>query len=306
MQTVTSSGLSPNVTGCFWVFASTLAFTAMMTLVKYLGEDYPAAVQCAYRQLASVTLLSPWLLARPRRTMSTPRPLLLLCVVALSTLGLVLSLYSYQVLPFAEANALSFTRMLWIVPLAMLLLRERVSAIQVCATAVGFCGVLVMLRPDQALTFDLGQIAALGAALLAALLIVFTKSLMGDHRPMTVLAWNATIGLLLSLPLAVLAWRWPSQKDFILLCAMGVLGVATQGLYYKGLTHGDAAMVSLVDYSRLVLAVGVGWALFSESPNARTLIGAAIIVAATATAGWSDMRRFHAARAVAGTASPPP
>ncbi len=60
--------------------------------------------------------------------------------------------------------------------------------------------------------------------------------------------------------------------------------------------------MSLVDYSRLILAATVGWLLFDERPSLATAAGAAIIVLATAATGWNDFRqaRSRAAAADAG------
>jgi len=285
--------------GALWVFAAALSFTAMMTLVKFLSGDYAVMVQSAYRQLASLLLFTPLLATRPRRTLASSRIPQLLVTIALSTFGLVLSFHSYETLAFSEANALSFTKMLWLVPLAMLFLNERVGAIQIAATLAGFGGVVVMLWP---ISFDhlvLGHASALGAALTAALVIASMKSLMRDHSPLTFMAWSAVAGLMMSLPPAMLFWRWPSTGDLLLLLVMGGLGVATQGLYVKGLSHGDAAAVSMVDYSRLILAGLVGWFVFDERPSLSTALGAAITVLATMITGWNDFRKTRARAAAA-------
>ena len=50
-------GLAPNVHGALWMLGSALAFTAMATLIKFLGEDYPAPLQTFYRQLAGFLIV---------------------------------------------------------------------------------------------------------------------------------------------------------------------------------------------------------------------------------------------------------
>ncbi len=44
--------LTPNLRGALWMLASAIGFTAMTTLIKFPGPDYPAALQTFYRQLA--------------------------------------------------------------------------------------------------------------------------------------------------------------------------------------------------------------------------------------------------------------
>ena len=61
---------------------------------------------------------------------------------------MILSFYAYQKMPLADANALSFTRTLWLVPLAAFVLKETVGPRRVSATLIGFLGALLMLQPQ--------------------------------------------------------------------------------------------------------------------------------------------------------------
>jgi drug/metabolite transporter (DMT)-like permease len=291
-------GVSPNVIGGAWILLSAVAFTTMITLVKYLGDGYPAAVESTYRQIASVLVLTPVVVRGGRSSLKTTRPWLMIAMVAMSTASLVLSLRSYQMLPFAKANALSFTKTLWLVPLAHLFLRERLDRVRSGVAIVGFAGVVVMLSPGRDFAFGVGEGVALAAALSAAAVIICMKFLSRDHRLSTVMAWSATVGLVFSLIPAIPVWRWPTTIDLGLLLAMGALGVAVQATYLKGLSIGEAAAITPIDYSRLLMVVVLGWLLFGEIPTAATLIGAAIVIGATLVLSWHEMRRYRAEGAV--------
>ena len=117
-----------------------------------------------------------------------------------------------------------------------------------------------------------------------------------DHSPLTLLVYASVLGLAFSIPPALFVWRWPHPFDLLLLVIMGVLGVVTQACYIKGMQIGDAAAMAPIDYTRLVFAVGAGFLLFHEVPGVRTVIGAAIVVAATLYITW---REHLAAKAVA-------
>ena len=141
------AGLSRNARGAVWMLASAVTFTVMTMLIKFLGEDYPAALQTFYRQLAGLIVLLPIILHNPRRTLRTTRPGILLFRSLAGSIGMILSFYAYQKMPLAEANALSFTRTLWLVPLAAFVLKESVGPRRVSATAIGFLGAVLMLQP---------------------------------------------------------------------------------------------------------------------------------------------------------------
>ena len=163
------AGLSPNVRGALWMTASALAFTVMSTLIKYLGAGYSPGLQTFYRQAAGFVILLPIILRHRSAVFATTRPDLMIFRAAAGTLGTMLSFYAFQNMPLADANALSFTRSLWLVPLAAFVVGERIGPLRIFAALAGFAGVLIMVRPGVGGHFALG-LPALGAALKRLLL----------------------------------------------------------------------------------------------------------------------------------------
>ena len=292
--------LDHNVEGALWMVASAVGFTAMTTLIKYLGDDYPAALQTFYRQLAGFIVLLPIILKRRGAAFATTRPGILIFRSAAGTLGMILSFYAFQKMPLADANALSFTRTLWLVPLAALVVRETVGPLRIGAAVIGFIGVLIMLRPGVGGDFAIGWPAAamLASSFLFALTITGMKVMTRDHSPTVLLVWSATLGLVMGIPGAIFTWRWPEPVDLALLAAMGVLGTITQGCYIKGMAIGDAAAMAPIDYIRLVFTVLVGVTLFHEIPTIWTIAGAGVVVASTLLITWREAALNRAARKV--------
>jgi drug/metabolite transporter (DMT)-like permease len=273
--------LSANARGTLWMLASAFIFTIMVTLVKYLGDEYSPALQTFYRQAAGLLVLAPIILRDPKAAYKTTRPGLLLFRAGCLTAGAIMAFYAYQEMPLAEANALSFTRTLWMVPLAAFALREAVGPWRLGATLVGFLGVLVMLRPSPESVMSLPALAALFSGLLFALGITGMKFMTRDHSLTALTVWGATLGLALATPLALLEWRWPTPIDLALLAGMGAFGLVAQVCYIRGMTLGDAGAMASIDYTRLVFAAIIGFALFQEIPDFWAMAGAAIVIAAT-------------------------
>lgn len=290
--------LPRNARGALWMVASAITFTVMTMLIKFLGADYPAALQTFYRQLAGVLVLMPVILPNPREVFRTTRPGILLFRSAAGTVGMILAFYAYQKLPLADANALSFTRTLWLVPLAAFVLKESVGPRRVSATVVGFLGALLMLQPQAHGDMGWPAAAALAASLLFAFTVTGMKVMTRDHSTLTLMAWSAVLGFILAIPPALFVWRWPGTRDLMLLGAMGVLGTITQACYINGMSEGDAAAMAPIDYTRLVFAVILGYALFGDIPNTMTMLGAGIVMASTIYITLREARL--------GTAQPPP
>lgn len=296
--------LDRNLHGALWMVASAVGFTAMTTLIKYLGDDYPASLQTFYRQLAGFVILLPFIIKRRGAAFATTRPGILIFRSAAGTLGMILSFYAFQKMPLADANALSFTRTLWLVPLAAVVLHETVGPLRIGAAIVGFIGVLIMLLPGMNGQFAIGwpALAMLASSFLFALTITGMKVMTRDHSPMVLLVWSAALGLVMGIPGAFFTWRWPEPFDLLLLILMGVLGTVTQGCYIKGMSIGDAAAMAPIDYIRLVFTVIVGLTLFGEVPGVWTVAGAAIVVVSTLFITWREMQASKAAAAAATSA----
>ena len=278
------SRLAPNTQGAIWVLMSGITFVAMTTLVKHLSGDYPAHVQNFYRQTGSLLVALPLMLSRPKEVLFVPRttmPALFLRAL-LATVGMILLLYTYEAMPMAEANALSFTRPLWVVLLAALLLRETIGLSRIAAVLMGFVGVVVIMRPWGAgVAIGWPHCAALISALCLAGTITGVKSLTRNLSAGSILVWSSIIGELLALPFALADWRWPSVTDLIPLFLIGLLSAANQVLFIKGMAVGEAAVLAPIDYARLVLSVIAGLLVFGEWPDVYTWLGAGVIVVST-------------------------
>lgn len=288
--------LSPNARGAVWMLLSAVSFTIATTLIKFLGTGYHAALQTFYRQAAGLLFVIPLIARDPRGAFRTTRPGILIFRAIGGTISTILAFYAYTVMPLADANALSFTRTLWMVPLAAFVLGEQVGVRRISATVVGFIGVLFMLQPSA----DSGLGWPTAAALLSALLLSFTvtgmKVLTRDHSTTTLMVWSAALGFVLSIPGALLTWKWPNGTDLCLFGAMGVLSLGSQACYIRALTEGEAIVMSPLDYTRLIFALIIGFFVFNETPNPLMMVGAAIVIASTLYITIREQRLAHSAK----------
>lgn len=262
------------------MLASGVTYSVAMALVKLLGGDYASAVQNFFRQGVGLIALLPFILRNPRGAFTLRRPALMVVRCAASSLSIILAYNSFHHLGLAEANALSFTRALFLVPLATIVLGERIDRHRVLAVLIGFAGVVVILAPgsDQSLVgWPAGQ--GLLAALLLSWSIISIKSMTRDHSYLALLTWSALLGTLFTAPFAAMNWTTPGPEDAILLALMGALGVVTQACYIRGMALGEAGVMAPLDYVRILFTITLGYFLFGELPGANTYAGSAIIIA---------------------------
>ena len=185
---------------------------------------------------------------------------------------------SLHYLPLAEATAINFTGPLFIVALSGPLLGERVDLGRWLAVSAGMAGALIVVRPGAAV-FHWASVLPLVGAFFFALLNIVTRLLRAADSTLTTLLHTFGIGsVLISLALPFV-WVAPTPAECVVFAAAGVLGFAAHFSIVRSLELADASRVAPLNYVRLVWAIGIGFVVFGDLPEAATVAGGAIIVA---------------------------
>jgi drug/metabolite transporter (DMT)-like permease len=213
----------------------------------------------------------------PVRTQQLPIQLLQGMV---GTAALMAHFYAWTKLPLATVTALIFTQALFTLLLAVLLVRAWVRWQRWVATALGFLGVLIMVRPGFS-HVEPAALFALFAGFAIALQVVLVARLPQGEKELTMLFYLGVVGTLITIGPGLMVWRSPTQLQVMLLISNGVLGVAAQACIFRAFRVGDAAYVAPFDYSKLIVAGLLGFFVFGEIPNIWTLTGAALVVLST-------------------------
>lgn len=178
----------------------------------------------------------------------------------------------------------NLTAILQVVPLAVTLasaviLREAVGWRRSLAIAVGFCGVLLIVRPG-AEGFNIWSIYALIAMIGVTIRDLVTRKLSPTVPSMTVTLVTAA-SVMTSAGLASLGTPWVAISaqswGLIVASAFCILG----GYFFsiQVMRSGDVSFTAPFRYSGLVWALILGWFVFGEWPHVLTLVGASIVVA---------------------------
>ena len=277
---------------------ATLTMTVKYTVAS--GVAFPEAL--FWRQIITVPILLGWLAvceARPggcgpsaaRRTSAARCSAQLACAF---TFG------APVLLPLAEATTLGFTTPIFAVIFSAALLKERVGPVRWLAVLLGFCGVLVIARPDGHLP-PFGAFVGLGAGFMVALISIQVRDLTRTDEPLSIVFWFAAFSapvLALSLPFVA---RAHTGEQWALIGALGVLGCAGQLLLTASLRFGQVASVIVMDYSALGWASLYGWAIWDEVPAHATWLGAPLILAAGLIIVWREQWLGKQRLAVPGT-----
>jgi len=262
------------------LLAAGLFFSAMTALIKLLGENLHVAQILFVRQCVMTAIVLPMIVRGFPGVLATERPGLQLVRIGLALAAMFLGFTAVVHLPLAEATAIGFAKSFFVTLFAVWMLSETVGWRRWSALAIGFAGVVIMIRPGAA-GFGIYGLMAIGGAASAGLVMVIIRILSRTERPTTILTWQAVgVGLATAVPAAIY-WRWPTPVEWALLLAMGAVSYVAQMLNIMAFKWGEASVIAPFDYIRLLYATLFGFALFSVLPDANTWIGAAVIVAAS-------------------------
>jgi S-adenosylmethionine uptake transporter len=267
----------------FLLAAGGIALLTMMdAFIKALAPRYPL-LQLVGLRFAAGAIAAGLVLAMLRPPMPTRDRVLanalrsVLVVFTATTF-----FFSLSTLPFAETLALSFLAPVFTALFGVLILRETIDRSILMALVFGLAGMAVMIGPKLGL--GLGDMAALGAisavasAVLYAFNLILLRTLAQRDHPVVIVAFqNTGPALLLAIP-AWHVWQPTTWPDLALWGIAGAFGVAGHVLLTLAFSRAQAARLAPVEYTALIWAAGLGWAVFGEVPSGITWAGAALIV----------------------------
>src|SRR5262249_31535263 len=125
-----------------------------------------------------------------------------------------------SLVPLSTATSLNFTAPLFATIGAVLVLKEKVRRRRWTAIAVGFLGVIVILRPFGPV--DANMLLILGSAATAAMGAVTVKFLLRTESPAAVVCYMVIYLTPVSLIPALFVWSWPSPTVWLYMMALGL------------------------------------------------------------------------------------
>ena len=267
-----------NIKGALLALLAMGIYSTPDVIIKLLGETYPALQILFFSALLSFPPLAVLLLRD--RTHGTLRPrnpfwvgLRSICIVGSGVGGF----YAFSTLPMAQVYSILFAAPLLVTVLSVPLLGERVGLHRWAAVVAGLCGVLVVLRPGVT-PLGLGHLAALMGTTATALSAIAVRKLGRSERTVILLLWPMIGNFLLTGASLGFAYRPMLAGDLALTGVIAVLGLAAGFLLILAYQAGEAANVAPMQYSQMLWAIGFGWLLFDERPDAMTLLGAGLII----------------------------
>ena len=289
---------SDNARGAALMVGSQIAYTVNDTIMKSLSGEVPFFQAMFIRGLMASILL--FVLALSLRQLSfrlapedRGRMLIRTAAEAAAAYFFVSALFN---MPIANAVAILQVLPLAIALGAYLFLGEPLGWRRLLAIAIGFVGVMLIIRPGFE-GFTVWSLYALAAVIAVTIRDLSTRN-MTSSLPSWTVAFAGSIGVTVFMAVGAATSEWNSLEPVTYLVLLGAVVslIAAYLLSVLVMRVGEIAFVAPFRYSSLIAAIIFGLVFFDEWPDALTLIGSAIVVAT----GLYSLWREHASdRAIA-------
>lgn len=268
-----------NLKGLLFMAFGMFLFSLVDTLAKFLTENLHP-FQVAWSRQMGMMIAVIYLLSRYGGVVLRTKHLPLQISRGIAAAGsATLFITAIKYVPLADAVAVSFIAPFLVTILGALILREYVGPRRWAAIAIGFIGMLIVVRPGFGV-FHPAILLVVFAATLFAIRQIISRKLSGTDKTATTVSYTALASVfMLSLPLPFV-WKTPEWGfELGLLVSMAFIGAVAEYFVIRSLEVAHAVVLAPVHYSLLIWGTFYGWLVFDQLPDGWTWVGAAVIFA---------------------------
>jgi drug/metabolite transporter (DMT)-like permease len=189
----------------------------------------------------------------------------------------VLFLAALPLMPLTDIFAIVMSAPLLIYALSALLLKEPVGLRRWLAVLVGFCAVLVMVRPGGAVS-PIGALLVMGSVITYSLAMILTRRLGSTESAGAMTFYSALVFLVVGLVGAPFTWIQPTPFGLLLMAATGLLAGSAQYCLTEAFRIAPPSVVAPFEYTSLIWAILFGFLVWGDVPTTLVLVGAAVVI----------------------------
>jgi len=258
---------------------------------KWLAVTYPILVLLFWRSQFALAPLAVFLYRAGGIQRLTPR-LKALCLLrgAIGFTSFACFIFALPLMPFADAVAVGMSAPIFITAMSVAVLKERVDARRWLAVLAGFGAVLVIVRPSGSIPAE-GAILLLASNVLYATGMMMTRSLGRVVGTATLSFYAAGAFSAISAALVPFVWVTPAWDDLALLVATGVMAGIAQYCMTDAFRRAAPSIIAPFEYTGIVWAVGLGYAIWGDLPGWDVAGGIVVIVLSGLYIVQSENRR---------------
>ena len=191
----------------------------------------------------------------------------------------------------ATFYTLVFTSPFWVALLSALFLGEQLERRRMLVILAGFAIILFIFRPGGGL-FSVWSLLVLLSAFFYACSMTIMRRLGPQASRTVVISVGSLMSIIFALPFLTSHYITPTPYEWGVFLLLGVTGaIGMMCISYAFQNAPSAALIAPYHYTQIVWGVLLGYFLFHEIPDFRTLLGAAGIICAGLYLVYGETRR---------------
>jgi len=267
-----------------------VAFALADTLVKVASEFLTPPQVMFYLMAGGLILFALLAISEkePFLNKNAYAPVVIIRYIA-ELVGMVGMIMALSKVPLSTVGAITQAAPILVAVGAALLLGEKVSWRRWTSIAVGFLGVVLIVKPGVD-GFDASVLWAVLSMSGLAIRDLTTRIIPDDIGSASL----ATYTMMVSVPFAV-CWTYfsgdilfPSNLNWFVLVPMTCLGSIGYVLLIKSIRMAEVSVVTPFRYSRILFLIVLGVIVFGERPDVFTLTGAALVITSGLYIMWRE------------------
>lgn len=266
--------------GAFWACMTALVSILNDVITRMVGTRLEGLEIGFFRYLFSMLTVLPFMFIQGKRAFKTSNPKLHVYRALFGVAAIACYIYAVLLLPLTDVTTFSFSQPLFVLVLASLILREKVTKSRWLATLMGFCGILIVIHPGDA-SLNWYVFVPMMSAFLFACLDILAKKMVSTESTTTLLFYFALGTTIAGFFPALTVWKTPHWNELVWLLFLGMGANLIQVCLFRAFSATDASSLAPFRYVEFIYAAFFGYVLFNEVPASQTLLGAAVIVIST-------------------------
>jgi len=270
-----------------WMIVASFFFACMGVCVKFAASLFPAPEIVFYRSL--ISLLMMLVIVRMRGIpVTTPHWRFQLWRSVSGFASLLLYFYAIFMLPLATAVTLAYTSPLFLAVYLGAFGKVRLNGAMLGALALGFVGVVLLLRPTFHADQLLGGLIGLGSGMLAGLAYYNVKELgeRGENEERTVFYFTLFSTVASGVWMTISEFHRVDLHGGLLLLGVGIFGTIAQLAMTRAYKRGNTLMSASLAYSTVIFASLFGMLFWQETLSLGAWSAIALIVASGLVSTW--------------------
>lgn len=266
--------------GILFIVLSALCFAFMNMFVRMAG-DLPSVQKSFFRNLIAFGI-ALMMMVRHKEHFHVEKGnwKYMILRAGFGTIGILCNFYAVDHLVLSDASMLNKMSPFFVILFSFLILKEKLTPIQVTAVCGAFIGSMFIIKPTFMNMNLLPSLIGLAGGLCAGIAYTMVRVLgQRGQKGTSVVMFFSGFSCLVTLPYLLLNYAPMSIFQGIVLLGAGAAAAGGQFAITAAYYHAPAREISVYDYSQIIFSAIIGFILFHQIPDRFSVLGYVIIIA---------------------------